>query len=69
MTDHERYLEARAEAQAKANRLNMDVGLEKVAFPFGGYTHFLLPSPERRYGHELRCEVVEPERGRKVVKD
>lgn len=34
-----------------------DYGIEKNAF---GFAVFMLPRPENRFGHELRCEVVTP---------
>ena len=53
------YDEAFVQAVAQADRLNMDVGIERDALN-GGYRTFLLPRPENRYGYELRCEVVKP---------
>lgn len=50
------YREVRDEAQRKANDLGFDYGIEKDAF---GYRSFMLPRRENRYGHELRCEVVQ----------
>lgn len=52
------YKQARAAAQSQANSMLMEVGIERTSL--GGYTWFLLPRPENRYGHELRCEVVTP---------
>jgi hypothetical protein len=55
------YDEAREEAQGKANRLGRDVGIERVTRALGGgFMTFLLPRPEKRFGHELTCEVVHP---------
>lgn len=51
------YDRAFLEAVDKANRLGMDIGLARDAF---GYSTFLLPRPENRCGHELRCEVIRP---------
>jgi hypothetical protein len=63
MTDN--YTKVREEAQARANRLGIAVGLQWDAFT-QRWTTFLLPKPENRTGRELRCEVVEPENGRKA---
>ena len=52
------YEEAFNLAVDTANRLQVDVGIAKD--DFGGYSYFLLPWPENRVGHELRCQVVRP---------
>lgn len=49
----------RSAAQTAANELRMDVGLERNDL-FKCFRLFLLPRPENRSGHELRCEVVSP---------
>ena len=49
------YREVRAAAQALANELGFDHGIEKDAF---GYRFFMLPERQNRYGFELRCEIV-----------
>ena len=49
------YKEAKLTAQALADKLGFDYGVEKNAF---GYGYFMLPRRENRYGFELRCEVV-----------
>lgn len=49
------YKEAYNTAVRKARETGHDYGLERNAF---GFTVFMLPRPENRYGHELRCEVV-----------
>jgi len=49
--------QAMEEAITLADRLGRDVGINKV---HGGYTTFLLPLPQYRRGHELRCQVVPP---------
>lgn len=54
------YAAVRAEAQRKANEMGHDVGIERNAL-YGGYRSFMLPRRENRAGHELRCEVVQPE--------
>jgi hypothetical protein len=51
------YKEARAQAQAKANSLGFDFGLEFNSI-FRTYNVFMLPQKRNRTGHELRCEVV-----------
>lgn len=53
------YHKARQEAQAQANRYGFDFGLESSG---DGFRIFMLPRRENRSGHELRCEVVSPER-------
>ncbi len=56
------YEEARKEAQDKANAHRMDYGVEELGGPLAkGFRCFMLPRPEKRQGHELRCEVVRPE--------
>jgi hypothetical protein len=60
--DERNYSETRAAAQAYANKYGRDVGLERNDL-FKTYALFLLPSPQNRYGHELRCEVVRSEKG------
>lgn len=55
------YQTARAEAQAKANATGFDHGLERNDL-FKSFRVFMLPRRENRCGHELRCEVVSPER-------
>ena len=56
--DDRKYREAFNKAADLANRTRMDVGLEKDYF--GAWSVFLLPRPENRVGHELRCQVVTP---------
>jgi hypothetical protein len=58
---HEKYKAARAEAQKLANELGYDYGLEANDL-FHTFNVFMLPSAQHRCGHELRCEVVHPER-------
>ena len=53
----QKYREARAEAQRKANESGFDHGLERNDL-FEDFHVFMLPRRENRYGHELRCEVV-----------
>lgn len=55
------YKVARAEAQARANATGRDIGLEANAL-FKTWNSFVLPAAQYRNGHELRCEVVHPER-------
>lgn len=52
------YEDAYEQARQRADRTGRDVGIMKNAF--GGYSVFVLPNPENRRGHELRCEVVRP---------
>ena len=58
---HASYLVARAEAQARANETGRDIGLEANDL-FKSWHSFMLPAAQYRRGHELRCEVVHPER-------
>lgn len=58
---HPEWVEQREAAQEAANRLGRDVGLERAHYP-EGWRWFLLPAPRFRQGHELRCEVVSPEK-------
>lgn len=53
------YEEAYDDAVIKARQMKMDVGLEYNSI-FKEYRVFLLPPPNSRFGHELRCEVVTP---------
>lgn len=57
---HTKYAAKRAEAQASANLLGMDHGIEARPM-FREWTFFLLPEKHNRYGHETTCEVVHPE--------
>jgi hypothetical protein len=54
----EAYYRAYQEACLGAYATGMDHGIENNAF---GFRSFMLPRPENRSGHELRCEVVTPE--------
>ena len=54
-----KYVAVRKEAQAKANEFGIDYGIEANDL-FHTFRCFMLPKPENRYGHELRCEVVCP---------
>ncbi len=49
--------QAMEEAITLSDRLGREVGIGKV---HGGYTVFVLPLPQYRQGHELRCQVVTP---------
>ena len=51
------YHEVRAAAQAEADQLGFDYGLEFNKL-FKTFNAFMLPKRENRYGHELLCEVV-----------
>lgn len=53
----ERYRAARTEAQAKANEIGADFGLEFNDL-FKEVRTWRLPARKYRAGHELRCEVV-----------
>jgi hypothetical protein len=58
------YQQAYQEACRKAFGLGQDHGIEKQHAAYGGFSVFMLPRPEHRCGHELRCEVVSPELAR-----
>ena len=54
---------AKEYAQNSANRYRMSMGIESVR-GFNGraqYRVFMLPSVNKRFGFELRCEVVDPQ--------
>jgi hypothetical protein len=56
------YAVAYADAQARADRLKLDHGLE--CFDLTRQWHvFLLPQKHNRYGHETSCQVVHPTAG------
>lgn len=57
---HAKWKEARETAQALANKLGFDHGIERNDF-FKTFRVFILPRRENRYGHERMCEVVSPE--------
>lgn len=59
---HAKYQEIRAKAQAQANELGFDFGIERNDL-FKTYRCFMLPNRENRFGFELLCEVVSPEKG------
>ena len=52
------YDEAFSAAEEYGKLVRHDIGLEKASDYDPGYVIFILPWPENRYGHELRCEVV-----------
>lgn len=54
------WKDARNHAEQKTRELRIPHGIEKRTGPLDrGYAVFMLPRPENRTGHELRCEVVE----------
>lgn len=57
---HTKWKETRKAAQARANELGADQGIERNDF-FKTFRTFGLPARQHRYGHELTCEVVHPE--------
>lgn len=59
-TEFGTYTEARASAQAFANKSGLPVGVEKPT-AYQGWTTKILPRPENRQGYELRIECVDPE--------
>ena len=59
MTKHEKYLAKYNETVLKAREMGLDYGLEWNEYS-KDFRSFMLPKPENRYGHELRCEVVRP---------
>lgn len=62
MSFHATWKEARDVAQKLADQPpHHSYGIEKNLSGIGDSWHvFLLPLPKNRYGHELRCEVVDP---------
>lgn len=56
-----KYRETRARAQALADELGLDHGVEPLDH-YQEWRHFMLPSRKYRFGHELSCEVVHPTR-------
>ncbi len=54
------YTVAYAEAQAKADALKLDHGLECFEGYMPRWHVFLLPCKHNRYGHETSCQVVHP---------
>ena len=53
------YQEARGRAQALADELGFDFGVERHKVgKHEWWSIFMLPSKEHRFGFELRCEVV-----------
>jgi len=56
----ETWEEAHAHAVKTANEYQMPVGVEHS--PIGGYwfTRYTPKDPAKRFGCDLRCEVVEP---------
>lgn len=55
------WQEAHTAALAKARTLNMEVGIRRaVEYGKVGFNVQLLPRADRRFGHDLACEVVRP---------
>lgn len=55
------YEDAYEYAREKATRYNQPYGIERNPYVEGGFTTFMLPKRvDQRFGHELRCQVVEP---------
>lgn len=59
MTKDEKYKAAHNAACERANATGRDVGLKWNTYA-RDYLSMLLPAPDKRYGAELRCEVVRP---------
>lgn len=57
------YETVRAEAQRCANETGRDFGVEFNPL-YKEWSFRALPNPENRFGFELRCEVVRPEKWR-----
>ena len=57
---HATWEGAHAEAVLTANRLSMDVGIERFGHE---WVIRLLPRLDRSFGSELRCERVRPNEG------
>lgn len=62
LTRFKSWKEAHTAAVLLARQLKRDVGIwRQKEFNQDGYNIRSLPNPEnRRYGHELQCEVVSP---------
>lgn len=58
--DSKSYDSCRAAAQRRANETGADFGVEKDFF--GRWSYRRLPSPQYRYGVDLQCECVRPEK-------
>jgi hypothetical protein len=56
------YQDALERAHKLADLTRMDQGIERNRL-LGGFSVFMLPRRENRYGFELRCEVVHPAPG------
>lgn len=57
------YEEAAANARRAARAAGRDYGIERLPSalePGRPFRIWPLPRPENRFGHELRCEVVQP---------
>jgi hypothetical protein len=49
-------------AREKSTLTRHPYGIERNRYVAGGFTTFMLPiRPDQRFGHELRCQVVEPD--------
>lgn len=64
MREFKTWAEARAFAEATANKTGVACGIEKPT-TLQSWTVRFLPRPENRYGWETRCEAVEPCRATK----
>lgn len=63
------YEEAKTYAVKQVREIRVAYGIEKALGPLQkGYNVIMLPRPENRCGHELRCEALEPEHYPPIVK-
>lgn len=62
------YGEAFKVAQEEANASGMSRGIEKPVPPYNQWSVIVLPRPQNRFGHELRCQVVATEHVDRVAR-
>jgi len=63
------YEEAFVHAQREANASGISRGIEKPVPPCKSeWTVIVLPRPQNRFGHELRCQVVATEHVDRVAR-
>jgi L-ribulose-5-phosphate 3-epimerase UlaE len=61
MTAHDTYQEARADAQARADSMQREVGIRRMReYGHDVYLVHHLPIAAKRFGEDLRSEVVAP---------
>jgi len=68
MSGFESYKEAFAYAQGEANKSGISRGIEKPVPPYNQWNVIVLPRPQNRNGHELRCQLVATEHVDRVAR-